>query len=177
MNAAADDEIVLGRITSAFGIKGWVKVYSFTDPMENVLDYRTWTLRLRDGTRRQVVVEEGRRQGSGLAARLQDVSDRDQAQSLANAEILVTSDRLPQLEPGEYYWHQLEGLRVETVGGEKLGYVDHLFETGANDVLVVKGTADSRDPRQRLIPYLPGQVVKEVDLGGKRLVVDWDPEF
>ncbi len=174
---ATQDELVLGRITSAFGVQGWVKVYSYTDPMENVLDYRKWTLRLKDGTRREVVLEKGRRQGPGLVARLRGVSDREQALALANAEIVIPASSLPELEPGEYYWHQLEGLRVETADGLRLGYVDHLFETGSNDVLVVKGDADSYDQRQRLIPYLPEQVIQQIDLEGGRLVVDWDPEF
>jgi len=174
---ATQDELVLGRITSAFGVQGWVKVYSYTDPMENVLDYRKWTLRLKDGTRREVVLEKGRRQGPGLVARLRGVSDREQALALANAEIVIPANSLPELEPGEYYWHQLEGLRVETVDGLQLGHVDHLFETGSNDVLVVRGDADSCDQRQRLIPYLPEQVIQQIDLEGRRLVVDWDPEF
>ena len=175
--SATREDIVLGRITSAFGVQGWVKVFSYTDPVENVLDYPTWTLRLKDGSTRDVLLVKGRRQGPGLVACLEGVNDRDQALALSDAEIRVPISTLPALKPGEFYWHQLEGLQVETVEGESLGCVDHLIETGSNDVLVVKGFPTSRDQRERLIPYLPDQVVKRVDLAAKRLVVDWDPEF
>jgi 16S rRNA processing protein RimM len=84
---------------------------------------------------------------------------------------------LPELPSGEYYWYQLEGLDVFTVSGECLGKVHHLMETGSNDVVVVRATSGSIDQRERLIPYLPDQVVQQVDLDQGRMVVDWDPEF
>lgn len=172
-----DRETVLGRVTSVFGVKGWVKVYSYTDPMENLLDYNRWQLRFPDGRRQQVKLVEGKRHGPGLVAQIADVADREQARLLCGAEIVVPTSSLPPLPEGEYYWHQLEGLSVETLTGQHLGVVDHLMETGSNDVLVVKGSVQSIDDRERLIPYLPDQVVKQVDLAAGKLVVDWDPEF
>jgi len=83
----------------------------------------------------------------------------------------VDRERLPETQAGEVYWTDLEGLRVETVDGRELGRISHLFETGANDVMVVVGE------RERLIPYLPGEVIKETDLEGGVMRVDWDPEF
>ncbi|MGF2736378.1 ribosome maturation factor RimM [Marinobacter sp. DUT-1] len=169
-------ETVIGRITSVFGVKGWLKVYSYTDPREGILNYRDWMLVL-DGKRIPARLEEGRRQGQGIVVRLKGIDDREVARTYSGAEILVPTAELPELPSGEYYWYQLEGLEVFTVEGLNLGKVHHLMETGSNDVLVVRATRDSADQRERLIPYLPDQVVREVDLAGNRLVVDWDPEF
>ena len=167
---------MIGRITSVFGVKGWLKVFSFTDPREGILNYRDWTLDL-DGKRISATLEEGRRQGQGIVVRLKGINDRDVAHSYCGAEIRVPTAELPALPEGEYYWHQLEGLDVFTVDDECLGAVHHLIETGSNDVLVVKSSAASIDQRERLIPYLPDQVVRDVDLASRRMVVDWDPEF
>ncbi len=169
-------ETVIGRITSVFGVKGWLKVYSYTDPKEGILSYRNWTLDL-DGRRIPARLEEGRRQGQGIVVRLKGVDDRDVALTYCGAEVRVDTDALPELPDGEFYWFQLEGLDVFTVEGECLGKVHHLIETGSNDVLVVQPTRESIDQRERLIPYLPDLVVREVALAESRMVVDWDPEF
>jgi 16S rRNA processing protein RimM len=169
-------ETVIGQITSVFGVKGWLKVYSFTDPKEGILDYRNWTL-VHNGKRRPVKVEEGRRQGQGIVVSLKGVGDRDIARSYCGADITVPTTDLPNLPEGEYYWHQLEGLTVVTADNECLGQVDHLIATGSNDVLVVHATDASIDQRERLIPYLPDQVVKKVSLAESVITVEWDPEF
>lgn len=169
-------ETVIGRITSVFGVKGWLKVFSFTDPKEGILDYTDWVLDL-DGKRIPVKLEEGRRQGQAIVVRLKGINDRDLARTYCGAEVKVPTAELPELADGEYYWRQLQGLEVFTVEGECLGRVDHLIETGSNDVLVVHATAGSIDQRERLIPYRPDQVVREIDLVERKLVVDWDPEF
>lgn len=169
-------ETVIGRITSVFGIKGWLKVFSYTDPKEGILNYPDWTLAL-DGKRIPARLEEGRRQGQAIVVRLKGIDDRDLARTYCGAEVMVSKAELPELPEGEFYWFQLEGLEVFTVEDECLGKVHHLIETGANDVLVVQATANSIDQRERLIPYLPDQVVLSVDLAAQRMVVDWDPEF
>jgi 16S rRNA processing protein RimM len=84
---------------------------------------------------------------------------------------------LPELEEGDYYWSDLIDLEVRTEAGQLLGVVHSLMETGSNDVLVVQGTAESLDRSERLIPWLPGSVVKNVDLAGRVITVDWDPGF
>jgi 16S rRNA processing protein RimM len=114
----------------------------------------------------------GRAQGNGIVAELPGVTDRDAAAALVGSEIGVARSALPPPAPGEYYWSDLEGLEVSTVEGVSLGTVSHLLATGANDVLVVRN-AD----RERLIPFLVGQFVTEVDLEAGRVTVDWDPEF
>jgi 16S rRNA processing protein RimM len=174
---SVDEHVVLGKLTSPHGVKGWLKVYSYTSPLEGILDYADWVLRHGDSLFRQRVLQ-GHRQGKGLVARLEGVESREAAEALAGAEILLPKSELPALGAGEYYWHQLEGLRVVTPKGWCLGRVAYLFETGANDVLVVKGPADAGiEERERLLPYLPGDVVLDVDPAAGVMTVDWDPEF
>lgn len=177
MSARESGEVtVLGRIASVYGIKGWVKIYSYTDPIENILTYSPWLLKIK-GQWTPVKVEAGKQHGKGLVAKLAGVDDREIARTYNGIEIAVESDRLPELEEGEYYWSQLENLKVYTESGVLLGEVSHLIETGANDVLVIKGTAESIDREERLIPYLPDQVIKQIDLETGTIRVDWDPEF
>jgi len=170
--------VVLGRINAVFGIKGWVKVQSFTEHDEDLFQYRPlWCCRR--GQWEPVELAEWRRHGKGFVAAIRGCSDRDQAETYARCELGAKVGQLPQLEEGEYYWHQLEGLQVcaGKGGAVLLGVVGSLLETGANDVLVVEPSAGSVDDRQRLIPYRPGEVVLEVDLANGRILVDWDPEF
>ena len=174
--AEPSQETVIGRITAVFGIKGWLKVFSYTDPRDGLLNYRNWTL-VQDGKRIPVKLAEGRRQGQGIVIRLKGIDDRDVAQRYCGADIHVPTEQLPELPKGDYYWYQLEGLEVFTVEDECLGTVHHLLETGANDVLVVQATPASIDQRERLIPYLFDEVIMQVDLASRRMVVDWDPEF
>jgi 16S rRNA processing protein RimM len=157
------EPLVLGYISGLHGVQGWVKVFSYTDPRDNILNYSPWEL-----AGRSLKVEHGRIQGKGLVAKLSGIDDRDAAAVLLGAEIKVARERLPPLPEGEYYWADLCGLRVFDQAGRCLGVVDHLLETGANDVLVVKGE------REILIPLVFGPVVKEVDLAGGSLRVDWE---
>lgn len=170
--------LMAGKITGAYGIKGWVKVHALTEPVDNFMQYRRWYTR-RHGEYKAVEFVEGRAHGKGLVARLGGVDTRSEAEQLRGTEIWVRADELPDLEAGEYYWHQLQGLKVWCEhGGEALllGEVDHLLETGANDVLVLKPCDGSIDDRERLIPYLPDDVVVEVDLETGRMTVAWHPE-
>ncbi len=162
--------VVVGRIAGVYGVRGWLRVISHTAPRENIFGYRNWHLRLRDEWK-PVELVEGRQQGNRLVAALETVTDRDQARTLIGADIAVPRSELPPAEAGEYYWADLEGLQVLTVDGTELGVVDHLFETGANDVMVVRGE------RERLVPFVKDQVVRSVDLEAGRITVDWDPEF
>ena len=169
MVGASDRLVVLGRITGSFGLRGELKVQSYTQPREGIYGYRPWTLK-QGGTVTERAVATGRRHGQGVVVALEGIADRDAAAAFIGAEILVRRDQLPAPAAGETYWTDLEGLRVEALDGTVLGKVDHLFTTGANDVLVVQGD------RERLIPYLP-EVVHAVDLDAGVLRVDWDPEF
>ena len=146
-----------------------MRIFSYTRQRTDIFKYRRWIVGEGAGAR-SLELESGRAQGRGLVAKLKGIDDRDAAVAGIGASIYVPPDELPALEQGEYFWHQLEGLRVETLDGEHLGTVAHLIETGANDVLVVTGD------RERLIPYTPG-VVREVDLEAGIIRVDWDAEF
>ncbi len=145
-------------------------MYSYTQPRENIVQYQPWHLK-QGGDWQPRQVAEGKRHGKGVVARLEDCVDRDQALHLMGNEIGIRRDQLPDTAPGEYYWGDLQGLEVVTEHGESLGTVDHLLETGANDVLVVKGD------RERLIPFVLQQVVTRVDLDAGTIQVDWDKDF
>jgi 16S rRNA processing protein RimM len=162
--------VVLGRLSGLYGVQGWLKVHSDTEPREGIVRYPDWWVRQQGGWKR-MRVEQGRRHGKGVVVKLEGIDDRDAAAKLLNAEVAVDRSELPDTAPGEFYWTDLEGLTVVCVDGTELGRVDHLIETGANDVLVVTGE------RERLIPYIPEQVIKQIDLEQGRMVVDWDPEF
>jgi len=138
--------------------------------MEQLLAYSPWQLGRGSGWQ-PYVLEAGRAHGPGLVAKLARVEDREQARALVGANIAVERSQLPALTDDEYYWTDLVGLGVVTRDGRELGQVTGLMETGANDVLVVGGE------RERLIPYIPGQVVLRVDTRAGRIEVDWDPEF
>lgn len=174
---ADTDALVVGKVVGAYGIRGWVKVLSFTDPKENIFDYQPWYLKTDKGWV-PVKLTAGRVQGKGLVAQLDGETDRNQAEArFLGREIAVPRAVLPTLEPGDYYWRDLIGLRVKTVAGIDLGTVTTLMETGANDVLVVRGDSNSLDRQERLIPWVPDEFVTEVNPGDSFMVVDWDPEF
>jgi 16S rRNA processing protein RimM len=164
------DNILVGKIASPFGVRGWTKVVSFTEPGTGLLEYSGWSLRL-GGKTKTVQVEQGREHGKFLVVKFRDIDDRDQVALFTNAEIEVSRDQFPEAEAGSYYWADLIGLRVITVKGTDLGIVESLFETGANDVMVVQGD------RERLVPWIMPDVVTVVDLEAGRLTVDWDPDF
>ncbi len=168
--------IALGRIGAPHGIKGWVRLISFTDPIDNILEYGEFQVQ-HGAVMRRIVLDEARRQGKFLVAHIEGCDDRELARQYTGQELLVPTDSLPALEQGSYYWHQLVGLKVLNLSGEVLGAVDHLMETGANDVLVLKPVSASIDDRERLIPYLKDTVVKQVDLVGGTLTVDWEADF
>lgn len=162
--------VSVGKISGVFGVKGWVKVFSFTDPRENILTYSPWFL-IKGDEIKVVDVIDGQLQGKTIVAQLDGVNDRDQAAGLMGWDVFITRDQLPKAAKGEYYWSELIGLAVETIDGVQLGIVDSLLETGANDVVIVHGD------RERVIPFLQRQTIINVDLDAGRLIVDWDPEF
>lgn len=162
--------VCVGEITGVLGVEGWLKIRSYTRSRTEIFDYGSWLVGPQDRPRR-LELEAGREQGRGtLAAKLVGVDDAEAARAEVGALIQVAPEQLPPLAEGEYYWHELEGLAVENLEGKALGAVDHLIETGANDVMVVTGD------RERLIPYIP-DVVREVDLKAGLMRVDWDADF
>lgn len=169
VDSGQDQHIIVGRIAGLFGVRGWVKVFSHTQPLDNILSYTPWLL-LRDGHCTPVKPLAGRVHGKGIVAQLEGCDDRDAAAALVGCDIAIERSQLPRAGTGEFYWADLIGLKVVTLDGVELGVVDHLLETGANDVVVVQGE------RERLLPYVD-QVIREVDLDGGLMRVDWDPDF
>jgi len=168
----SDNELIsVGEISGVFGVKGWVKVFSLTDPRENIVSYSPWILK-KGNEVKQVNLLNGKRQGKTVVALIEGVTDRNDAELYCGWEVLINKSQLPETEEGVYYWADLVGLVVETDQGISLGKVDYLLETGANDVLIVKD-----GERERLIPFINEQVVKTIDLNDKKMIVDWDPEF
>ncbi len=175
---SADDVVTLGRIVGVFGVKGWVKVRSYARPLDGILEYKQWLIRTECDCQ-SVRLLHGRSHGKGIIASLEGYPDRDQARTLIGADIGIAMAELPSLPEGEYYWAQLQGLRVRDLAGIELGVVSHLLETGANDVMVVvpePSNAESKANPDRLIPYTP-EVVNHVDLDVGVILVDWDPDF
>lgn len=162
--------VVVGRVTGLHGVGGWVKIFSYTETLLGFVDYDPLYLHI-SGKWQPVALEAGQRHGKGVIGKFVRYDDRDAAASLLGCDIAVRREQLPELKPGEYYWNDLEGLRVETVGGLELGFVERMIETGANDVVVVKGE------REHLIPFIPGEVVVEIALEQGLMRVNWDPEF
>ncbi|MCZ6828169.1 MAG: ribosome maturation factor RimM [Gammaproteobacteria bacterium] len=175
MSDADTKPLVIGRIRGVYGVKGWLKIHSYTEPMDNLLQYEKCQIKRRHGWE-AVVIDAGKRHGKGLVAHIEGVDDRAQAEALKDCEIAIPLNVLPELAGEDYYWHQLEGLSVFS-GDELLGRVDHMVDTGANDVLVVKPCEGSRDQRERLIPWLREAVIRRVDIASGSIEVDWDPEF
>jgi len=167
------DPIVIGVIGRAFGIKGWVWVSSHTRPEDGIQRYKRWYVASdTPGTPGQwIKVTTFAKQSKGIVAKLQGVDDRTHAEAMTGMHVIVSAADLPKAAEGEYYWRDLVGCRVEHVSGQPFGEVQELIETGANDVLVVQGD------RERLIPFIPDQVLVSIDLDKRLIVVDWDPDF
>lgn len=175
----AKDLLDMGRLSGVYGINGWLKVMSYTEPQSQLFTYTPWWLKTAQGVRR-VEIDANRAQGKGFVVHIQGLDDREQAAQLSGVTVAVERRLLPELEEDDYYWHELQGLRVVSQWQDQshdLGRVVRLLETGANDVLVIAPDEQSMDDRERLVPYVPGQFVCSVDLAGGCIQVDWDPEF
>ena len=159
--------LVLGRISGLYGVRGWVKVHSYTEPRDAILKYGSWLLE-QDGVWRETSVAEGRKQGKTVVARLDAVTDRDMATAFVGMTIGVARSDLPETDSGEYYWTDLEGLQVIHQDGRILGKVAYLLATGANDVLVIQGD------QEVLVPFVKDEVIKGVDLATGIISVDWE---
>lgn len=164
--------ILVGRVVGAFGVRGEVKLESWTEPRSAILGYRPWILRDPRGHERELMAVRGRQVGKGISAEIPGVEDRDAAEALRGTEVWVPRSALPRPAEGEYYWADLEGLDVVTTDGRPMGRVSHLFATGANDVLVARD-----GDREWMVPFVRPQYVTAIDLEAGRVTVDWDPDF
>jgi 16S rRNA processing protein RimM len=182
----ASEKVILGRITGVYGVKGWVKVFSYTDPMEAIVDYSPWYIRAvnrKSADWTKVKLKAGKRHAKTVVAKLEHCNDRDAAMAYIDTEIAIEKQQLEELtEQNEYYWRDLIGLRVINQQDVELGIVKSLMETGANDVLVVvsENVAEEgaeKETVERLIPWTMNNAIIAVDLEKNVIEVDWDPEF
>jgi len=166
-----DKNVFVGKISSPHGIKGWVKVISYTDPLENILSYKEWFISV-EGRHESFSIEDSRIQGKKIIAKLDGIEDRDSAEDLKNKEILVSRLEFPKLEKNTFYWNDLVDLSVMDQKGKQLGKVDSLFETGSNDVLVIV----NENKERVLVPFIMDEVIKKVDLVKEFISIEW-PEI
>jgi 16S rRNA processing protein RimM len=191
----ASEKVILGRISGVYGVKGWVKVFSYTDPKEAIVDYSPWFIRAENPSKSarqapwtQVTLKAGKRHAKTVVAKLENCNDRDQAMAYVGTEIAIDLQQLEQLkDKNEFYWRDLIGLRVINQQGIELGVVKSLMETGANDVLVVVSEVDGVgtgtqagtkiETRERLIPWTMDIAISKVDMEQGVITVDWDADF
>jgi 16S rRNA processing protein RimM len=160
-------KIIIGRFGKVHGIKGWLRVISFTEPQENIINFLPWIIN-KNGTSQTIELENSRLVHNGVMVKIKGIDDRDIARQYTNIEISIEREQLPQLTEKQYYWTDLEGLKVLDNSGKELGIVKSLLATGANDVLVVKNNNE-----ELLVPYIKDVIVK-VDLEAKIIKVDYE---
>jgi 16S rRNA processing protein RimM len=168
MKNADETYIKVGKIGATYGIKGWLKIHTFTEFGASILEYKPWYIARDNEEWRAIDIEDGKIHGNGIIAKFASCNNPEEARLLTGNNIAILRSQLPALSKDEFYWSDLEGLTVINKNGEILGKVVYLIETGSNDVLVVKGT------KEHAIPYLPGSVVLSVDLEKQEIHVDWE---
>lgn len=162
-------KVVVGKFGKAFGVRGWIKIHSFITPKENILALTPWLIE-KNGQWQELLIEASKIQHQNIIVKLKNIADVDTVKLYTNLNIFIDHALLPKLPKNEYYWDDLIGLKVINKEGIELGIIDHLFGTGSNDVMAVKGK------KEHLIPYLKNVIVK-VDLEQRTMIVDWDENF
>lgn len=168
MNETNNEFVVIGKLGSTYGIRGWLKVFSFTEGVQDILQYSPWYLESSAGWQ-TIEVKDGREHGKLVVAKLKGYDTPEQARLLTGKQIAVKRSQLPALQKNEFYWTDLVGLTVINQHGETLGEIAYLMETGSNDVIVVKVNG-----KEYGIPYLPDTVITQIDLANKIMRVNWD---
>lgn len=172
-----ENRIIVGKFGACYGIRGWIRVFSFTEDPESLFSYQPWYI-CRNNQWQKVELEGIRTHNQDVVVKLIGVGDRNVANALTNYEIAIDSKLLPALQRGDFYWKDLIGCRVLTRQNYDLGIVADLMETGSNDVLIIKANLnDVFNMKERLIPFVDKQVIKMIDLNTKQIIVEWDPAF
>ena len=166
-NQADKALITIGHIGSAYGVRGWLKIYSYTELGTTILDYQPWYLETQHDWH-PIDIEDQKIQHANIIIKITGINTPEEARLLTGKALAIPRSRLPILDPDQYYWSDLEGLTVVNINGIVLGKVIYLMATGSNDVLVVKGDTE------QAIPYLPGKVIKKIDLANGQIIVDWE---
>tara|TARA_X000000368_G_scaffold74052_1_gene54470 strand:+ start:156 stop:674 length:519 start_codon:yes stop_codon:yes gene_type:complete len=164
-----DKKLLVGKINGFFGLQGWVKVFSYTSPRSNILNYSPWSIKFED-IFQEIDVIKGREQSKTIVAHIKGIDNREDSQKFIGKDVYIDKDQLPELKEGKYYWHELIGFKVINNNQENLGVVDYFVETGANDVLVVRGK------KEHWIPYIEPFLIS-IDTQNKEILVDWDKNF
>lgn len=175
----AKKPIIVGQISGVFGVHGWVKIFSHTEPRENILKYNPWLVKQK-GNWKSIALIKGRKQGKTIVAHLDKVDDRELAHSMIGCDIAIDESQLKKLDDNDFYWRELQGLAVINTQGVELGKVTSMMATGANDVVVVKVPTElvtDKKENEILIPYLLDSVIKEINLEQGVMRVDWDEDF
>jgi len=170
MDLAETDWVVVGRFCRPHGIKGFIRVLSFTEPRDNLLNFTPWYIKQRQGWQ-PIERFNDEITHKHILTQVKGYVQREDVAALTNCEIAVPRDLLPTLDADEHYWHELMGMQVVHVNSEVLGEVSEIMMTGSNDVLVVEGT------ERYLIPFLVDEVIKSVDKTTRVITVDWDLDF
>lgn len=165
-----EDRVALGRLNGAWGTGGWVKIFSLTDPPENIFEYQPWSISAPPGS---LHVREWRRQGPRLVARLEEIDSRELAESLHGVTLSIERAELPRADGDSFYWHDLIGLAVYNRNGELLGRVSGLLDAGVHDVVQIRREAGE----DLLVPFVIGHFIDKVDPDGGRIEVDWRAEW
>lgn len=160
--------ITVGKIGSTYGIQGWLKINTYTEFGASILTYQPWFIQTNDDDWKAIQIEDAAVHGKGVVVKFNGIDTPEAARLYTGKLIAITRDTLPVLQPDEYYWSDLKGLTVINQDGMVLGKIIYLIETGSNDVMVVKGE------KEHAIPYLPGSVVKNIDLKKQEMIVDWE---
>jgi len=168
--------IEMGKFGAVYGIKGWIKVHSYTDDAQSIFEYKPLLMESK-GQFQEVKIADWKRHGNGFVAKVAGFDVREEAQALVGTTLFVDASHLPVLED-DFYWRDLVGCQVKTDKGYDLGVVTEIMETGSNDVLVVKANSnDAFGQKERLIPFIDKQVISNIDLTGKLITVNWEPDF
>ena len=164
--------MLVGEIIGSHGLKGWVQIFSYTRPTEQILTYSPWQLVGPNG-RDDFAVTSARVSGKKIFVQFEECRSRDKADELKARKVFIDKSQMPRLENGDFYWNDLVGMRVKSKDGVFFGKVDKLIETGANDVLVVSPSKGSWDDKERLIPYVEDKIIVKVDQSSNQITVNW----
>ncbi|MDF1796411.1 MAG: ribosome maturation factor RimM [Coxiellaceae bacterium] len=165
--------IAIGKLGSAYGVHGWLRVHSYTDPIDNIIEYQNWQTKIRDQWQ-TLPVEGCKRHGKHILVKFSDCDSPEQAKLRVNQKVWIERDELAATEADEYYWSDLIGCEIKTTDGTPLGIVDHMLETGSNDVFVIE--ASENGGKRRLIPHIEA-VITSIDIDNKLIIANWDPDY
>ncbi|MDC2964439.1 ribosome maturation factor RimM [Gammaproteobacteria bacterium] len=169
-------DVLVGKIIAAHGLKGWVRVFSYTRPPNQILEYSPWQL-VSPNDKEEFIISDSRIVGKKILVLFEECRSRDMADELKARQVFIDKSQLPSLESGDFYWNDLVGMQVKSIDGIFLGNVNTLMETGANDVLVVSPAKGSWDGRERLIPYVDGEIIVKVDQSSNQITVNWHSNY